>query len=37
MDELWEERLRECRESLKKAKPELDIALLFRILDLVNE
>lgn len=37
MDELWEERLREYRESLKKAKPELDIALLFRILDLVNE
>lgn len=31
------EKIREYKESLKREKPELDIALLFRILDLVNE
>ena len=31
------ENARAYKESLKLAKPELDIALLFRILDMVNE
>ena len=37
MDEVWAEKIREYKESLKQAKPDLDIALLFKILDLVNE
>ena len=37
MDEVWEEKVKAYRESIKEAKPDLDIALLFRILDIVNE
>ena len=38
MDEdILREKVRAYRESLKEAKPDLDIALLFRILDMVNE
>ena len=37
MDEIWEEKVKAYRESLKEEKPDLDIALLFRILDIVNE
>lgn len=37
MDEVWAERIKAYRESLKSAKPDLDMALLFRILDIVNE
>ena len=37
MDEVWADKIREYRESIKEAKPDLDIALLFRILDIVNE
>ncbi|MBQ9000845.1 MAG: hypothetical protein IJ087_03225 [Eggerthellaceae bacterium] len=37
MDEVWEEKVKAYRESIKQEKPELDIALLFRILDIVNE
>lgn len=37
MDEIWEEKIKAYRESIKGAKPDLDIALLFRILDIVNE
>ena len=37
MDEVWAEKIKAYRESIKEAKPDLDIALLFRILDIVNE
>ena len=37
MDEVWEEKIKAYRNSIKEAKPDLDIALLLRILDLVNE
>ena len=37
MDEVWAEKIKAYRESIKEAKPDLDIALLYRILDIVNE
>lgn len=37
MDEVWEEKIKAYRETLKGPKPDLDMALLFRILDIVNE
>lgn len=37
MDEVWAEKIKAYRDSIKEAKPDLDIALLFRILDIVNE
>lgn len=37
MDELWGEKIQAYRDSMKGPKPDLDIALLFRILDIVNE
>lgn len=37
MDEIWEDKIKEYREMVKRDKPELDIELLFRILDIVNE
>ena len=36
-DDVMREKIKAYRESLKEEKPELDIALLFRILDMVNE
>lgn len=35
--DVLQEKIKEYKESLKKERPELDIALLFRILDLMNE
>lgn len=37
MDEVWGEKIKAYRESLKGPKPDLDMSLLFRILDVVNE
>ena len=37
MDQVWEDKIRAYRESIKQEKPDLDFALLLRILDIVNE
>ena len=37
MEEIWAEKIKAYRESIKQEKPDLDVALLLRILDLVNE
>ena len=37
MDEVWAEKIKAYRDSIKEEKPDLDIELLLRILDIVNE